>query len=353
MGMLSASVLTGLGQGGQVLAGGMLREVERQADQSIWEKRATLLEDIRRRSAQNQRIDERDFSVSPETLVAKDTVDKAANATARGIKLAELTDEPLNKAAREKMKGDAAAKSEADLASKKAEVGDTELTTAVVARENEILKGTMGAKAKAAGMLARATDMGGEVRAKQAELLGMDIADKKRLGKLYDDYLAIANNDGMTDEQRAQALRPISNAIGAIKAKNGAGAGKDPDAGTQTVEENEYNANGQEIRKTTRKVPYREGQGGTGPAADPLKAAMDAAREAAAKKTPTPAAAGGMVPRTAAAATKPFEQTQTPDGKTVFRMRGTQQWYSSKSDAIAALGSRRPVADDSGFEQGI
>jgi len=38
--------------------------------------------------------------------------------------------------------------------------------------------------------------------------------------------------------------------------------GRDPDTGYETVEQKEYDANGQEVRKTTRKEPIRAGQGG-------------------------------------------------------------------------------------------
>jgi hypothetical protein len=65
--------------------------------------------------------------------------------------------------------------------------------------------------------------------------------------------------------------------------------GRDPDTGYETVEQKEYDANGQEVRKTTRKEPIRPGQGGgkadpVDPYAVPKRDAAPATKPAAADK---------------------------------------------------------------------
>lgn len=65
--------------------------------------------------------------------------------------------------------------------------------------------------------------------------------------------------------------------------------GRDPDTGYETVEQREYDANGQEVRKTTRKEPIRAGQGGgkadpADPYAVPKREQAPAAKPAATDK---------------------------------------------------------------------
>ena len=64
--------------------------------------------------------------------------------------------------------------------------------------------------------------------------------------------------------------------------------GRDPDTGYETVEQKEYDANGQEVRKTTRKEPIRAGQGGgKADPADPYAVPKRDAAPAAAKPAAT------------------------------------------------------------------
>lgn len=53
--------------------------------------------------------------------------------------------------------------------------------------------------------------------------------------------------------------------------------GRDPETGYETVEQREYDANGQEVRKTTRKEPIRAGQGGGKPTEQQAHAEAEAA----------------------------------------------------------------------------
>ena len=68
---------------------------------------------------------------------------------------------------------------------------------------------------------------------------------------------------------------------------SGLAKGRDPDTGYETVEEKEYDANGQEIRKTTRKQPLKAGDPGKPDPADPY-----AVPKRDAKPGPAPKAAG-------------------------------------------------------------
>lgn len=161
----------------------------------------------------------------------------------------------------------------AGLRGKVAEAGSTELTAAQIAREKAILEGltpakvaaekaeiegTAGAKAKAAGMVARATDLGGAERAVRTELASLELKDKKRLGQLYDEFLAVNADTTLTPQQRAAKLTPISSGIQAIKSKNGTGSARDPELDTETIVNKTINPDGSET-STTRKQVRRPG----------------------------------------------------------------------------------------------
>ena len=161
----------------------------------------------------------------------------------------------------------------ANLRGKVAEAGSKELTQAQIDRETTILKeltpakiaaekqeldALMGVKAKAAGMIARATDLGGAERAVRTELASLELADKKRLGKLYDDFLAVNADTTLTPQQRAAKLTPIAAGIQAIKSKNGGGSARDPELDTETIVNKTINPDGSET-STTRKQVRRPG----------------------------------------------------------------------------------------------
>lgn len=58
MGLLSAAIFQGAGQGLNVLSQGMLRQVERDAEDDIWQKRTRLLSEIQRENAKAIRQDQ-------------------------------------------------------------------------------------------------------------------------------------------------------------------------------------------------------------------------------------------------------------------------------------------------------
>lgn len=65
---------------------------------------------------------------------------------------------------------------------------------------------------------------------------------------------------------------------------SGLAKGRDPETGYETVEEKEYDANGQEIRKTTRKQPLKPGEAGRADPTDPYAVPKGAAKPGAAPK---------------------------------------------------------------------
>lgn len=79
---------------------------------------------VERTAAKNKLLDTRDFNASDETIAANDKVAQAAGKTARGVRLAELTDAGLNEAARVKAAGDARAASDTERELIKAKAGD-------------------------------------------------------------------------------------------------------------------------------------------------------------------------------------------------------------------------------------
>lgn len=84
MGMLGAAFLQGAGQGMNTLAAGLMRGVERDEEQAIWEKRAALLEKMRIESARTMRKEEAAFADERfPTLLSQGTQRIAAEGSAR------------------------------------------------------------------------------------------------------------------------------------------------------------------------------------------------------------------------------------------------------------------------------
>lgn len=96
----------------------------------------------------------------------------------------------------------------------------------------------------------------------QTESLKLDVADKKRLGKLYDDASAVLSNTEITDDQRAKKFATITREITLLKSKNGTGgAGDSKELDTVTVEDTVINPDGS-TSKTTRKEVRKPGAPG-------------------------------------------------------------------------------------------
>ena len=99
---------------------------------------------------------------------------------------------------------------------------------------------------------------------------GMDVADKKRLDKLYTQAQDILTNADLNDEQRAESMNGVNKQIALIKSKGERNAqARDPELDTQTVVEKKIDpATGSETT-TTRKEVRRPGAGGSGGAPYP------------------------------------------------------------------------------------
>ena len=113
MGLLSAAFLQGAGQGLNVLGQGMLRGIERDDEQAMWEKRTKLLAEIQRDMAKTQRKDAFEFENSPETVSASiqtaTTKAEAAGEVSRKQGLLNMTDPALREAQKTNADEDAAA----------------------------------------------------------------------------------------------------------------------------------------------------------------------------------------------------------------------------------------------------
>lgn len=134
MGLLSAAFLQGAGQGLNVLGQGMLRGIEREDEQEMWEKRTKLLAEIQRENAKTQRKDAFDFENSPETVGAsiKTATAKAeaAGEVSRKQGLLNMTDPALREAQRTNADEDAAAQVRRRIEAATAELNDPGLTAA-------------------------------------------------------------------------------------------------------------------------------------------------------------------------------------------------------------------------------
>ena len=281
-------------------AAGASRTLDKYIDEDIAKARAQMMADLTRKNAGLIRQDDAAFADQRAPILRQQRVD---DETAIGdVRNQTALRGDINRAqspellAAESKRADAVAASA--LRAKKAEASDAELTAATVLREKAILTGTMNEKAKAAGLLARATDLGGGVRALQADLLRMDIGDKKRLGTLYDDYLKITNSD-LPDADKAKKLAPITNAIAALKSKNGVGgpgAGKGAGAEYDLVKiKEEETLPGGGTRTTERTEKRKAGAGGEAATEDPFMVPNRSdpnaqAKDPYAKAAPTPPA---------------------------------------------------------------
>jgi hypothetical protein len=105
--------------------------------------------------------------------------------------------------------------------------------------------------------------------AQQTEGVRMDNADKKRLGKLYDDASSVLSDAALDDATRAKKFATITREITLLKSKNGAGGAVDKELDTNTVEETTILPDGS-TRKVTSKEVRKPGApgaaGGSGPA---------------------------------------------------------------------------------------
>lgn len=320
MGLLSAAFLQGAGQGLNVLGQGMLRGIEREDEQELWEKRTKLLAEIQRESAKGIRDDQAAhddarFPVKLEqetqTVAARGKAQTAADvarANDSGMLAAEAAQAERNrgyKSADAEAAAESARKATVAAGSDKAYL---QAQTAIKLADPEVAARIAAARASAASAGASA----GLARA-QTEGVNLTNQDKKTLNGLYDDASAILSDTEISDAERGKQMLKIQQQIGLIKSKTGQGT-RDPELDTETITTEKENPDGS-TTKTTRKEVRKPGQRGSNDEADPVKAAMDAARAAKAKSEP-PAKTGMLGPREPAPnkTDKPtFDYLQAPD----------------------------------------
>ena len=260
MGLLSAGIFQGLGAGVSAFGGQMMRGVEKEQDEAMLQQRARVLAEIQRESAKLNRQDALDFETDPNNLTRRNAADKsraiAAGETAREVETARVGDTALNEAQRKKAADDAAAAKKIADDQAMAEAGNKPLLDAkakikladpVVAAQVASLKASANASNTNAGLLATQTD--------SAKL---DIADKKRLGELYDEANEALTDPKLTDDERGKKVATILQQATLIKPKNAT------ELDTQTITEERQNEDGS-TTKTTRKEVRRPGASGGKP----------------------------------------------------------------------------------------
>ena len=205
---------------------------------------------VERRANMDRLTDTRAFQSSDETIAASGKVAAAATANAIKGKVAEATNPELLAAT--------AQQAEADLQR------EIRRIQATAKPEAEKAAAISEARARAEAKYRKADPTVASKMADMEKALGRPLTEQERLA--------------------AMGLAP---------------KGRDPETGYETVEQKEYDANGQEVRKTTRKEPIRAGQGGgraeqVDPYAVPKRDAVPAAKPAAAAKDAGPGMLDGL-----------------------------------------------------------
>lgn len=282
-GLMLAGAAAGLGSGISSLA-------SRYIDAEMAQQKAEALAALQVKTAQTIREQDDAFANDP-ARVARNRENKrqdvlAAGAAARESELAGLSDTALQDARRGQKDRDAADDTRRKIDARKQEL--TELapaeTAAAVARKRaegeaaaDLTKqyGNDPIYLQALRRQKQAEHVESAASSAQAELTRMKIEDEKRLGRLYDDLLAL-DEKNLPAQEKQQRMRTLQSQIAAIKAKNGGAAEK---GATEEVE-SEYDA---ENKLVSRKVKTK-GPAGSGPAApaDPatqLRAGVERARK--------------------------------------------------------------------------
>jgi len=235
---------------------------------------------VGRQSAQDVRADALAFdtaNVDARNDIAKKT-GIAAGATARAVKIADLSDPTLPALERKKADEDAAAATTRDATKTKSLAGDKEYMAAVGAiklADPQVAAQIAASRASAASSYASAAESG--ERAKGVKLAN---ADKVKLDGLYDEATRILSDATLDDTKRAAELAKVERQIVMMKSKTGQAAARDPELDTQTVTEEKMNPDGT-ITKVVRKEVRRPGATAAPPAtpgAPPVGAEVDGFR---------------------------------------------------------------------------
>lgn len=322
MGSALGRALGGFGAGVSALA-------NKYIDEDLAKQRAQALADIQLATAGKMREQEDAFRNDPNRL-ERDRANRRADALSAGKTAREVEMEGLNDTGLQDKKLEVAGKTaEFNRGEKVKDV--TALAPAEAAAEAGKAKARAQAESeiakqfgndplflKAQRNLAQAKHVESSDTAARAELVRMEIKDRKRLGELYDGLAALEADAGMKPEVKAAQAKAITTQIMAIKSKNGQGGSRDPELDTQTVVEKRMGADGSETT-TTRKEVRRPGQGqqNSDPYANIAKALEDGRKpKEAPKAQEAPKTRGQMLRAEYEQALSDLEQmksgTQTP-----------------------------------------
>lgn len=222
-------------------------------------------------------------------IVGKARLEAAGNAARQGQTIAlegdraKAGDQALNEALRAKARGDAESAHATAKEQTIADANDLLFTGAVT----KLALADPRTAAAIAVSRAAAAESGARVGLIGAQTKGAKLAnaDKEKLDALYDQASAILSDPKIDDATRANKFNDVQRQIVLMKSKSGQVAGRDPELDTQTIVTKKIDpATGVETTMTRKEV-RKPGQGGTVTEdADPIKAAMDAARAERAKQ---------------------------------------------------------------------
>lgn len=288
MGSAFGRALGGFGAGVATLA-------NKYIDEDLAKQRAQAMADIQVATAGKIRQADAEFSDKRAPIERERKRDDAlaAGATAREVELAALNDATLqgtrqqvqgknNEFARGEKVKDITAISPAEAEAAAASVRATGKAEGDVTKQfgNDPLYIAAQRKLAAAKHIESADSVA------RAELVRMEIGDRKRLGGLYDELARLDGDTTMPEKDKAAKVRAVTGQIMAIRGKNGQGGGGETD--TVKITDEKMNADGS-TTKTERTEKRRAGQGG-GSGQDPLLADMEAARKRSGAATKAPAA---------------------------------------------------------------
>lgn len=276
---------------------------------------------------------------------------KAAAGTKRKIdeQTQMLSNPDLLKAQRDKAAGDATAQADAQMNLAKRMASDTEYLKAqekIKLSDPAVKANIEQSRAAAASAYASAANSRAHAAHTQAQTESV-----KRVDAIYADMLKTIDDKSLSPEQRAEKLTTLQSKLVALTPGK---AGANAEFDTVKITEEKINPDGSTTkveRTEKRKAGAGGGKAGDAPYPDGTElrgkdgnvyvvrngqpVLKDAQKDAQKPSAPAPR----PVPKEAPAGS--LETTKTPSGGTVYRYKGQDRWYSSKVEAMTALGSKR------------
>lgn len=317
--------------GGAAQAGAQI--ANKYLDDQIATQRAQMLAELQRTTAGQIREDDDAFRNDP-TRVARDRDRRAADIEAegrvrRGQKVADLTDPDLVAAESTKAERDAAD-------ARRRRVDDITATTPA-----EVNRAGLLAKATAKHSGAGKQTLTGRIKEIE-DAIGRTLTQQEREGLV---------GLGKTEEGFAKFRRSL--VMEAVKA--GSLSPDDAEAKIKSLEQSDGISAGiaaaRKDGKTAEAIEELRSRGFKPEQLSKWFTDEELKPKPAATVAPASKATGAVIDRPAGQT--PIEETKTPDGRTMYRVAGSQQWYGSKSEARTAQYKQpREVVDTGGFEPG-